>query len=61
MLPGLREQDGYEGVVVLANPEGKGMIVTVWDDGGGGERVARPSRSAALERVRDAVPLAARP
>jgi len=30
VLPELREQDGYEGVVVLATPEGKGMIITVW-------------------------------
>jgi heme-degrading monooxygenase HmoA len=31
VLPGLREQEGYEGVVVLATPEGKGMIITVWE------------------------------
>ena len=31
VAPGLREQDGYEGVLVLATPEGKGMILTVWD------------------------------
>jgi hypothetical protein len=31
VLPRLQEQDGYEGVVVLATPEGKGMIITVWD------------------------------
>jgi heme-degrading monooxygenase HmoA len=31
VLPGLREQAGYEGVIVLTNPDGKGMIVTVWD------------------------------
>lgn len=31
VLPGLREQDGYEGVVVLANPDGKAEIVTFWD------------------------------
>ena len=31
VLPGLREQDGYEGVVVLATAEGKGMIVSFWE------------------------------
>jgi hypothetical protein len=31
VLPQLREQEGYRGVVVLATPEGKGMIVSVWD------------------------------
>ena len=31
VLPQLREQEGYEGVVVLATPEGKGMIITVWE------------------------------
>ncbi len=32
VLPRLREQDGYEGVVVLANPDGKAMLVSVWED-----------------------------
>ncbi len=31
VLPGLREQEGYEGVVVLANPDGQGMILSVWE------------------------------
>jgi hypothetical protein len=31
VLPDLREQAGYEGVVVLTNPDGKGMIVSVWE------------------------------
>ena len=31
VLPELREQDGFEGVVILATPEGKGMIVSVWE------------------------------
>jgi hypothetical protein len=30
VLPRLREQDGYEGVVVLTTAEGKGMIITPW-------------------------------
>ena len=32
VLPGLREQGGYEGVVVLANEDGKAMLVSVWED-----------------------------
>ena len=31
VLPRLREQDGYEGVVVLATPDGKGMLVSFWE------------------------------
>jgi hypothetical protein len=30
VLPALREQEGYEGVFVLATPEGKGMLVSLW-------------------------------
>ena len=30
VLPALREQDGYAGVLVLVNPEGPGMIVSFW-------------------------------
>jgi heme-degrading monooxygenase HmoA len=31
VLPGLREQPGFEGVAVLVTPEGKGMILTLWE------------------------------
>ena len=31
VLPALREQDGYEGVIVLANPDGKALLVSVWE------------------------------
>jgi heme-degrading monooxygenase HmoA len=31
VLPRLRAQKGFEGAMVLATPEGKGMIITVWD------------------------------
>lgn len=31
VLPGLQEQDGYEGVLVLATPEGKGIISSFWE------------------------------
>ena len=32
VAPGLAEQEGYEGAVALVTPEGKGMIVTFWDN-----------------------------
>ncbi|HEX6239204.1 MAG TPA: hypothetical protein VFZ68_18540 [Acidimicrobiales bacterium] len=31
VLPALREQDGYCGVYVLATPEGKGVLVSLWE------------------------------
>jgi hypothetical protein len=31
VLPTLREQDGYEGVIVLANPDGKAVLVSIWE------------------------------
>jgi hypothetical protein len=30
-LPQLREQPGYRGVYVLTTPEGKGMLLSLWD------------------------------
>jgi heme-degrading monooxygenase HmoA len=30
VLPRLREQDGYEGVLVLATAEGQAMLVSFW-------------------------------
>jgi hypothetical protein len=30
VLPKLREEPGYEGVIVLSSPEGKGLIVSFW-------------------------------
>ncbi len=32
VVPALREHPGYEGAYVLATPDGKGMIVTLWAD-----------------------------
>ncbi len=32
VLPGLREQEGYEGCYVLTTPEGKALVVTLWAD-----------------------------
>ena len=31
VLPRLREWEGYDGVVVMTTPEGKAMILTLWD------------------------------
>jgi hypothetical protein len=31
VLPALREQQGFQGVLVLATPEGRGMLVSFWD------------------------------
>jgi hypothetical protein len=31
ILPVLRGEEGYEGVVVLANPDGKALLVSVWE------------------------------
>ncbi len=31
VVPELRRQPGYAGVLVLANPEGTGAVVTFWD------------------------------
>ena len=37
VLPRLRELDGFEGVVVLATPEGKGMLMSLWASEGAAE------------------------
>ena len=31
VLPALQEQRGYEGAIVLANDEAKGMVLTLWE------------------------------
>ena len=31
VLPELREQPGFEGVYVLATPDGKGLVLSLWD------------------------------
>jgi heme-degrading monooxygenase HmoA len=31
VLPDLRLQPGYQGLYVLLNPEGKGLLMTLWD------------------------------
>jgi heme-degrading monooxygenase HmoA len=32
IAPALREQKGFEGVYVLATPEGKALVMTLWHD-----------------------------
>ena len=31
VVPALQEQEGYAGAIVLATPEGQGMILSFWD------------------------------
>ena len=40
VLPGLRDQSGYEGALALATPEGKALIVTFWDTEDGAQDAA---------------------
>ena len=48
VLPALREQYGYDGVLVLSTPEGKGMIVSFWESAEAAE-AASAFASGALE------------
>ena len=32
VVPSLREQEGFAGALVLATPDGRGLIVTMWED-----------------------------
>jgi hypothetical protein len=47
VMPSLRELDGYEGVVVLATPEGKAMLITFWET----EEGARASAGFASDEL----------
>jgi heme-degrading monooxygenase HmoA len=31
VLPAVREQEGYQGTYVLANPDGKALLLTFWE------------------------------
>lgn len=31
VVPAIRQQPGYQGVYVMRTPEGKGMVITLWD------------------------------
>lgn len=41
VLPELREQPGYEGVYVLANPDGRGLVVSFWQSEGDADAAVR--------------------
>ena len=32
LLPRIESQAGYEGIVVLATPDGQGLVMTLWSD-----------------------------
>jgi hypothetical protein len=49
VVPGLQEQEGYEGAVALATPDGKGMIITFWETEDGAQDASRFA-SGELER-----------
>ena len=51
VLPGLRAQDGYEGSLVLATPEGKGLILSLWSSEEEAARSASFASSALAEHV----------
>ncbi len=51
ILPSVRELPGYEGVVVLVTPEGKGMVVSFWDTEDAVEASADVAASAVEEFV----------
>jgi len=40
VVPGLRSQNGYDGAIALATPEGKGMIITFWDSEEGAQDIS---------------------
>lgn len=31
LLPVIREQPGFEGILVMVTPEGRGMVVSLWE------------------------------
>ena len=52
-LPGRRELPGFEGIVVLVTPEGKGMVVSLW----GSEEAVAGSAAAAAGAAQEFVTL----
>ena len=51
ILPQVKEMPGYGGVVVMLTPEGKGMIVSLWETEEAVEASAGLAASAAEEFV----------
>ena len=52
-LPGLRELPGFEGILVLVTPEGKGLVVSLWES----EEAVADSAAAAAGAVQEFVTL----
>jgi heme-degrading monooxygenase HmoA len=52
-LPGLRELPGFKGILVLVTPEGKGLVVSLWDS----EEAVSASAAAAAGAVQEFVTL----
>jgi heme-degrading monooxygenase HmoA len=42
VLPALLEQPGYEGVYVLVNPDGNGLVLSLWETAEHGPRDSAP-------------------
>jgi hypothetical protein len=53
VMPRVRELAGYEGIVVMVTPEGKGMIVSLWES----EEAVAASADAAAGFVEEFVTL----
>lgn len=51
VMPRVREVPGYEGIVVMLTPEGKGMIVSFWES----EEAAKGSAGLAASLVEEFV------
>jgi hypothetical protein len=51
VLPGLREQEGYAGVIVLVTPDGKGMIASFWESEEDATAAARFATGALEEHM----------
>jgi hypothetical protein len=49
VLPGLQEHEGYRGAYVLTTPEGRGMIISLWENEDASVRAGRFAMGA-LER-----------
>ena len=51
VVPRLEELDGYEGAIVLATPEGKGLVATFWASPEAADATVEFARSATDEFV----------
>ena len=53
LLPVIREQPGFEGILVMVTPEGRGMVVSLWE----GEEAVAASAGLAAGAVEEFVTL----